>query len=997
MRKIIIFTLIAALTFSFQLKAQSNYIRLTEHTDIDAYPVFSSKGDKIYFHSTRNSSRKVIGYSSIWMMNNDGSDETEIIKINPPLLAGTISPPVGILDKSDTIFFKEINDIWEIFMIDLSKIKSFPEIRYSTQGSEGNFKKILEVPGGNAGTNVIYNPLTSEVFWAANLSRTGYPYTTYSIRKARLRDLNGQSTMTAGTEIFRTSSRGLILMYDSRPISLSPNFDKLVVAMIIDSNGCNKCQKDLYIIDVNTGNIIRQLTTDGANRVSHEDPCWSPDGQWISFTSNLDGSSSIWIIRPDGSDLTNLTSDTTHDYAASWSPDSKSIVFTSVKDGNHDIYLLEIDNCKNILGDKSSDFENKKIIYNNTANFDSSNKSVMLCPSVSWSGGSIWYDRKLPVQKGFSTEFSFRMSEGVDKLYKETYPGADGIAFVIQNSDNHAMGSLGSGIGYSNIPNSIAIEFDTFKNTGNFLQSGVNDPNENHIAVFCNGEEPNVNDHNSNTNLATIDKIMDMIPDSRIYYSKIEYNIEPNTLKVWLDSVPEITNPPVIVLNDLDLSKTLNLTCDEFAWIGFTSATGLAYEKHEIMSWSKCKNPSSTLIPNPVITSGKDSVCEGHIVTYKSNIEYNIDYEWIVEGGTILNGQNTSEISVKWGKYDTGKIKLIHKYKDTGCSNFYTKEIFIARLPEVQITCTDGFCINNISTLKANINSGITYKWKVTGGEIIGLDNSDSLQVLWHKAGKEKITLIMNFLECQVIDSIEMLIEIHSLPEISFQDSTSFCLNDLPIELKIAVPEGGTYYGNGIISNILFPKNAGVGVHDIFYTYTDSSTKCTNTAKSKFNILPPPEKPTITRTQKKLISSPAFRYQWYGEEGMIDDAVNQEYIPEKSGKFYVITIDENGCKSEMSEPFYFDITDVKNIISIDNDILIFPNPADDEIIIKTVGGEITSILQINDILGRRVNFQIINLDLNNILIKTNNFESGFYFITLKNNSGIHRKIFNILR
>ncbi|MFH1049534.1 MAG: T9SS type A sorting domain-containing protein [bacterium] len=997
MKKFILAIIIAAFAIGLQLNAQSNYIRLTEHPDIDGYPVFSPKGDKIYFNSTRTSTTKTYEYTSIWMYNLENNLETEIIKLNPPFSNGTIYPALSISKNSDTLFFKEVNGLWEIYMIDLSKINSFPEIKYGSVGTEGKFKELLNVPAGNASSNVIYNPLTDELIWVANISLSGFPFTTYSIRKAKKSELNGQSTMSGGTEIFRTSTKGNISQHRCHPISLSPDFGKIVVAMILDSNGCNKCQKDLYIIDINSGKIIKQLTTDGANRVSHEDPDWSPDGQWISFTSNREGLSSIWIIRPDGTDLTRLTCDTTYDYGASWSPDSKQIAFTSVKDGNHDIYLLDIDQCLNILGSKSSSFENKNIVINKDACFDSSNKSVMICPSLNWSGGSVWYKKKFPVQQGFSTEFSFRMSDGVDKYVDEQYPGADGIAFVIQNYDNNAIGSFGGGIGFENIPNSLAIEFDTYKNISEDSEFNLDDPNENHIAVFCNGTLRNTAKHNSTSNIATNDNILDLVPDSSIFYSKIEYNIESNTLKVWLDTNDLFLNSPVIFISDLDISKLMDLTCNEYSWMGFTSSSGNAYEKHEILSWTLCNNPSSISIPNPEITSGKDTVCENSIQEYTSNINNIVDYNWIVEGGIILTGQNTDRITIIWGNNNQGKITLTQKSKDNGCSNIYIKKVTIKRLPDIEIIGNDDFCLEQISTFKANISDDVVFKWEVTGGEILGFDNQDSILVLWKDDGQNKILLHLNFPDCNAIDSVVKNISVHPLPEITINEPNIYCLKDSPIELDIASPEGGTYYGSGVTSNILFPKVAGIGKHDIYYLYTDPETNCKNTAKSKFTILPSPEKPIITVIQKKLISSPSFRYQWYNEEGKIEGAVNQEYIPDKSGQFYVMLIDENGCKSEMSEPFYFDITDVKNYITEDNDIKIYPNPASDEIIIKNIGDKVITVLEIQDVLGRSVNYQINHVDFNHILVKTKNFESGLYILTFKDNANIYRKIFYVLR
>jgi len=51
------------------------------------------------------------------------------------------------------------------------------------------------------------------------------------------------------------------------------------------------------------------------------DPVWSPDGQWIVFTSERDGSADLYRMRPDGSGVEPLTDDPAYDDQAAFSPD----------------------------------------------------------------------------------------------------------------------------------------------------------------------------------------------------------------------------------------------------------------------------------------------------------------------------------------------------------------------------------------------------------------------------------------------------------------------------------------------------------------------------------------------------------------------------------------------------------------------------------------------------------------------------------------------------
>src|SRR5215469_14847308 len=61
----------------------------------------------------------------------------------------------------------------------------------------------------------------------------------------------------------------------------------------------------------------------------HQDLAWSPDGSKISFSWNGEGNFEIYVMRDDGSAVTNLTHNQASDRYATWSPDGGKIAFAS--------------------------------------------------------------------------------------------------------------------------------------------------------------------------------------------------------------------------------------------------------------------------------------------------------------------------------------------------------------------------------------------------------------------------------------------------------------------------------------------------------------------------------------------------------------------------------------------------------------------------------------------------------------------------------------------
>ena len=134
--------------------------------------------------------------------------------------------------------------------------------------------------------------------------------------------LQSRKTSPAKIMIIRRDGTGLKALTEGMPNAGFPSFSPDGKKIVYRSWGAEK--DGLRILNLEDSSI-KILTTEYDNL-----PFWSPDGKLISFTRKHEGNNfDIYTIKPDGTELRQITTSPANDAHAFWTLDSKHLMWSS--------------------------------------------------------------------------------------------------------------------------------------------------------------------------------------------------------------------------------------------------------------------------------------------------------------------------------------------------------------------------------------------------------------------------------------------------------------------------------------------------------------------------------------------------------------------------------------------------------------------------------------------------------------------------------------------
>ena len=263
-----------------------------------------------------------------------------------------------------------------------------------------------------------------------------------------------------------------------------------------------------------------------------------------------------------------------------------------------------------------------------------------------------------------------------------------------------------------------------------------------------------------------------------------------------------------------------------------------------------------------------------------------------------------------------------------GCDTIVMLILTIEQAPAPTFTATSPLCVGQSGnfTYTGTTGGGIVYSWNFGGGQISSGTGAGPFSVSWNAAGAKSVICNVNLNGCNVADTV--MITVYAIPVSNAGVDTAYC--------------------NGDSASLGGPPTQG-------YTYT---------WQPNFGLSDP------------FISNPVATLR-----NGSDTAVSLTYT---------VTTLSNGCASTASVTVTVAICEGLTSINTTNLFTLYPNPADDYVMIDFDAAYTGASILVKDITGR----QLFETRLQNSpqQIPTANLPAGVYIVTLYNNGQVGARL-----
>lgn len=299
-------------------------------------------------------------------------------------------------------------------------------------------------------------------------------------------------------------------------------------------------------------------------------------------------------------------------------------------------------------------------------------------------------------------------------------------------------------------------------------------------------------------------------------------------------------------VNDLNPNTSSYTASSSPASVYYTSTgtydvviNGVVYKDYINIASNRILPSFNTIQDNASTTT----ICANTVLSMNTSFT-GTEFEWTIVSGTTgstptggSTGNSTSHLFATDGTY---YVKLRIKDECCGWSIPVYKTITVNPAPatSIDVALADLYC--------ANDSTAIVLSGTPSGGTFSG-DGVNGSNFTPANASPGTNIITYTYSGGQGCDGIARdTVEISQPAQLSLSGiGSTACINDIPLQVD-AAPSGGTLTGNGVIDTLGFfffhAPTAGLGQHDLTYTYVDTNN-CTTVLEQQVTVN---DTPTVT-------------------------------------------------------------------------------------------------------------------------------------------------------
>jgi len=370
-------------------------------------------------------------------------------------------------------------------------------------------------------------------------------------------------------------------------------------------------------------------------------------------------------------------------------------------------------------------------------------------------------------------------------------------------------------------------------------------------------------------------------------------------------------------------------------------------------------------LPDPEITPpGNTAICEGKSV-FLAVDPTATGVLWYLNGVLYQTGGNLLEVELA-GTYYAVLSNLFCQVQ----TNSVQVQVIPLPDPEIALSGDPSICQGESVVLSVD-PSATNVDW-FHNGELL---EEEGTQIEVQQSGSYYAIVFNQSCSIQS-DSVEISVQAPPDPTLIYEDTLT-CKGDPILLAANGALDSWQWFLDGTpIEGATGPEWWADASGEYFYAGTLGP--CTVGSEPVSISILEPAVPLLSLVNDTLFATPAAAYQWFLNGELLEGATGPFLVPQVSGAYTVLAIDENGCEA-VSDPVEVEIVNSVST-SLPRGWKVYPNPATDWLVLQLpgTGGGVYALL---DLMGRTVATGMLAGEKTRIAVS--HLGAGVYFLNIR--------------